>query len=45
MIQKIDTMHANPVRRGWVASPERWRYSSAMGLPGASPVLRCDEWR
>jgi len=42
MIQKINTMHANPMRRGWVVSPEHWRYSSAAGVV---PVLRCDEWR
>ena len=46
MIQKIDYVHANPVRRGWVVSPEHWRYSSAHEwLPGAELVLRCDEWR
>src|ERR1041385_6526750 len=46
MLQKIDYIHANPVRRGWVASPEHWRYSSAdEWLPGAQPVLRCDSWR
>jgi len=46
MLQKIDYVHANPVRRGWVASPEYWRYSSAHEwLPGAEPVLRCDDWR
>ena len=27
--QKIDSIHNNPVRRGWVDSPEHWRYSSA----------------
>jgi len=46
MLQKIEYIHANPVRRGWVASPEHWRYSSAHEwLPGAHPVLRCDQWR
>ena len=46
MQQKIDYVHANPVRRGWVASPEHWRYSSAHEwLGGSSPVLRCDPWR
>ena len=34
------------VKRGLVASPEHWRYSSAREwLPGAIPVLRCDPWR
>jgi hypothetical protein len=27
--QKIDYIHENPVRRGWVEAPEHWRYSSA----------------
>ena len=46
MLQKIDYIPANPVRRGWVTSPEHWRYSSAHEwLPGAQSVLRCDSWR
>ena len=46
MRQKIDYIHANPVRRGWVASPEHWRYSSAHEwLPGSQPILCCDAWR
>ncbi len=37
MAQKIEYIHYNPVRRGWVDRPEHWRYSSArnyMGVPG-----------
>ena len=46
MQQKLDYLHANPVRRGLVASPEHWRYSSAHEwLGGAPPVLRCDPWK
>ena len=46
MLQKTAYIHNNPVRRGWVASPEHWRYSSAHeDLPGGSPILRCDPWR
>jgi REP element-mobilizing transposase RayT len=46
MLQKLEYIHNNPVKRGWVASPEHWRYSSAHEwLPGALPLLRCDEWR
>ncbi len=46
MMQKIDYIHANPVRRGWVAAPEHWRYSSAHEwLPSGQPVLRFDSWR
>jgi putative transposase len=46
MQQKLEYLHNNPVKRGLVASPEHWRYSSAHEwLPGASPELRCDSWR
>jgi len=46
MLQKLEYLHNNPVKRGLVASPEHWRYSSAHEwLPGAIPVLRVDPWR
>jgi len=46
MQQKLDYLHNNPVKRGWVASVEHWRWSSAHEwLQGALPVLRCDPWR
>jgi putative transposase len=46
MEQKLDYVHNNPVKRGLVAAPEHWRYSSAHEwLVGAEPVLRCDSWR
>jgi putative transposase len=46
MMQKINYVHLNPVRRGWVVSPEHWRYSSAHEwMQGALPLLRCDPWR
>jgi REP element-mobilizing transposase RayT len=41
MIQKIEYIHNNPVKRGYVDKPEDWRYSSARnyaGLPGLIPV-------
>jgi REP-associated tyrosine transposase len=45
MLQKLEYLHNNPVKRGWVAAPEHWRYSSAHEwLGGAQPFLRCDEW-
>jgi hypothetical protein len=38
MLQKIQYVYLNPVRRGWVASPEHGRSSSAdVVLPGALP--------
>ena len=46
MFQKLEYMHNNPVKRGLVASPEHWVYSSAHEwLPGANPVMRVDPWR
>jgi len=46
MLQKLDYIHDNPVKRGLVAGPEHWRYSSAHEwCVGAEPVLRCDPWR
>jgi putative transposase len=45
MRQKLEYLHNNPVKCGWVAAPEHWRYSSAHEwLDGALPLLRCDEW-
>jgi REP element-mobilizing transposase RayT len=46
MWQKLEYMHDNPLKRGYVACPEHWRYSSAMnylGQPGVFPV--CTQWR
>ena len=46
MLQKLEYLHNNPVKRGLVASPEHWRYSSAHEwLPGAAIALRTDPWR
>lgn len=39
--QKLDYIHQNPVKRGYVDDPAHWRYSSARnyaGLPGLIPV-------
>ena len=46
MLQKLDYLHHNPVRAGFVTAPEHWRYSSAHAwLPGAGPLIECDPWR
>ena len=43
MQQKLDYIHANPVRKGFVASAEDWRWSSASNyLPGDHSVLEID---
>jgi len=39
---KLDYIHANPVKRGYVNLPEHWRYSSAgAGLEG---LIDIDHW-
>lgn len=41
--QKLDYIHLNPVKRGYVDLPEHWRYSSARnyaGQEGLLPVYR-----
>lgn len=41
MYQKVEYIHGNPVKSGFVESPLHWRYSSAsayQGLPGLIPV-------
>lgn len=43
MRQKLDYIHHNPVKRGYVDLPEHWRYSSArnyLGQPGLIEVTR-----
>lgn len=45
MVQKLEYLHNNPVRRGYVDLPEHWRYSSARdyaGVAGLVPVTM--EW-
>jgi len=44
MCEKLDYIHNNPVKQGYVSLPEHWRYSSAgfyAGLPG---VIDIDVW-
>jgi putative transposase len=44
--QKLEYLQNNPVRAGFVAAPEHWRYSSAHEwCDGAIPVIGCDDWR
>jgi putative transposase len=39
LIQKIDYIHNNPVKRGYVDIPEHWRYSSARNYAGMEGLL------
>jgi putative transposase len=43
MLQKLEYMHNNPLRRGYVDDPLHWRYSSARnyaGMPGLIEVVK-----
>lgn len=45
MAQKVDYIHANPVRRGYVDQAEDWRYSSAKDYAGKVGLLPISmEW-
>ena len=37
--QKVEYIHYNPVRRGFVAEPEHWLYSSASDFSGRPGVI------
>ncbi len=42
MRQKIEYVHHNPVKRGYVDRPEHWRYSSARDYAGATGLIEVD---
>jgi len=46
MRQKLDYIHANPVKRGYVAQMEHWRYSSAVNylLDNDDGLMDIDCW-
>ncbi|MCK5148761.1 transposase [bacterium] len=45
MIQKIEYIHNNPVRRGYVEEAVHWRYSSARNyLFGSGLIPVCKDW-
>ena len=45
MVQKIEYIHNNPVRCGYVDQPVHWRYSSARNYSGSDGVLNvCTVW-
>ena len=44
MREKLDYIHRNPVKRGYVDLPEHWRYSSARNYLGQPGVLDVDAW-
>jgi REP element-mobilizing transposase RayT len=45
MRQKIEYIHHNPVKRGYVDMAEHWRYSSARNYAGSEGLLEvCRQW-
>jgi putative transposase len=44
MREKLDYIHANPVKRGYVDKPEHWRYSSARNYVGEMGLIEIDRW-
>ena len=39
MRQKLDYIHQNPVKRGYVDQPEHWRYSIARNYAGQEGLI------
>jgi putative transposase len=44
MREKLDYIHANPVKRGYVDKAEYWRYSSAGNYAGQDGLIPIDPW-
>ena len=44
MREKLDYIHFNPVKRGYVDKPEHWRYSSARNYAGETGLIPVDRW-
>ena len=44
MREKLDYIHFNLVKRGYVNLPEHWRYSSASHYAGQDGLLEIDVW-
>ncbi|UGA53822.1 hypothetical protein [Vibrio sp. VB16] len=45
MYQKVDYIHQNPVKRGYIDYASHWRYSSARDYEGESGLIDiCRSW-
>jgi len=44
MREKLDYIHQNPVKRGYVERAEHWRYSSAGFYEGGTGLIEVDRW-
>ena len=44
MQEKIDYIHQNPVKRGYVDEAEHWRYSSARDYAGSKGLIEVEKF-
>ena len=44
MREKLDYIHSNPVKRGYMDKAEDWRYSSARNYAGQAGLIAIDAW-
>ena len=44
MLQKIEYIHQNPVKRGFVDKAEHWRYSSARDYLGMDGLIEIEKF-
>jgi putative transposase len=44
MREKLDYIHLNPVKRGYVDRAEHWSYSSARNYAGVEGLIEVDRW-
>jgi putative transposase len=44
MREKLDYIHANPVKRGYVNLPEHWHYSSVANYAELAGLIDIDIW-
>ena len=42
MFEKINYIHQNPVKRGYIEEAEHWRYSSARDYKGIEGLLKVE---
>jgi putative transposase len=44
MAEKLEYIHQNPVKRGYVDLPAHWCYSSARTYSGQRGLMELDSW-
>jgi REP element-mobilizing transposase RayT len=44
MIDRINYIHNNPIKRGYVEEAKHWRYSSARDYEGISGLIEIEKW-